>query len=148
MTTTSVVIYRKRNTIISINLSVMFDKVATRILSNIIYPSITVALTPYIVFCPCQSFINSDRIMPRTPICSKVNNLCHILINLNQPRWAASFHPYLPLRISSWKFTPRLMRHLLIFLFFIFSSFTLSLLQERVVSYLDGSVYDTGSHTS
>lgn len=85
MITNSVFIYRERNTIICINLSVMFDEVATRILSDIIYPSITVALTLYIVFYSCQSFIKSDRIMPRTPICSKVNNLCHILFFLPSP---------------------------------------------------------------
>ena len=63
----------------------MFDNVATRILSNIIYPNITVALTPYLILVPSQRFINANRKMTGTPICSKVNNLCHILFFLPSP---------------------------------------------------------------
>ena len=85
MVTNSVFIYRERNTIICINLSVMFDNVATRILSDIIYPSFIIALTPHIIFCPCQRLVNANRIMTGTPICSKVNNLCHILFFLPSP---------------------------------------------------------------
>ena len=78
MITNPIFVYRKRNTIICINLSVMFNKVATGILLNIIYPSSIIAFTPYLVFFVCQRFVNSDRIMTGTPVCSKVNNLCHI----------------------------------------------------------------------
>ena len=85
MTTNSFVIYRERNTIICINFSMMFDEMATRILSDIIYPSFIITLTPHLIFCPCQRFINANRRMPRTPISSKINNLCHILFFLPSP---------------------------------------------------------------
>lgn len=85
MVTNSVFIYRERNTIISINLSVMLDEMATRILSDIIYPSFIISFAPYLILCPCQRFVNAKRIMTGTLICSKVNNLCHILFFLPSP---------------------------------------------------------------
>ena len=85
MTTTSVVIYRKRNTIICINFSMMFDEMATRILSDIIYPSFIIAFAPYLILCLCQRFVNANRIMTGTPICSKVNNLCQISLFFTLP---------------------------------------------------------------
>lgn len=85
MITKSVLIYRERNTIICINLSVMFDNVATRILSDIIYPKFIITLAPFIVFFSCQRFVNTNRIVTGTPICSKVNNLCHILFFYTLP---------------------------------------------------------------
>ena len=85
MVANSVFIYREWNTIICINLSVMLDNMATWILSDIVYPNIIVAFTPFLVLIPCQRFINANRIMTGTPICSKVNNLCHILLFLPSP---------------------------------------------------------------
>ena len=85
MITNPIFVYRERNTIICINLSVMFNKVATGILLNIIYPSSIIAFAPYLILFPCQRFVNANRIMSGTPICSKVNNLCHILFFLPSP---------------------------------------------------------------
>lgn len=69
----------------------MFDKMPPRIFSDIIYPSVIITFAPYLILCPCQRFVNTNRIMPGTPICSKVNYFCHILF----------FHP-LPFTGEGW----------------------------------------------
>ena len=81
MVANSVFIYREWNAIVGVNFSMMFNQVATRITSDIVYSSFIVTFTPFFVFVLIQRLINTNRVVSGTTICTKINNLCHILIN-------------------------------------------------------------------